>query len=291
MKKIINKISIIATVAILFSSCEDSEDFTGASNLSFNDVNVTLSTSQASYTFNESMIDSDDETTNTILITGSLDSPQPIDVKVSFSKTSGEATSEDYSLETLLIPAGKTSASAKVTINKTGDIEGTETLTITAKGDGNINLSSFSLPVTIDNDYINDVLELSTTWAGSYEDADSLITVDFCSIDFDVLLFTAAGSFVGYVGATSSCTETSSLSGLDDGEYFLVLNLYNNILSGLNFTEDIPVTITYSQEHFIPETSFTVMPYNLSSVGSDSEFSAVATITVEDGYNYTITPL
>ena len=71
---------------------------------------------------------------------------------------------------------------------------------------------------------MNDVLEFSTTWAGSK--TVNLIGVDgaeldFCTIDIDVVLYDSAGDYVQYLGASSSCTETGSISDVPDGEYYV----------------------------------------------------------------------
>jgi hypothetical protein len=51
-------------------------------------------------------------------------------------------------------------------------------------------------------------------------------------------------------------------------------------------TDDLPVTITYNQEHFI-SGSFVYNSLNLSSQG---DLIAVASLKVS-GYNYTVEPL
>jgi len=289
MKNIIKYICFSISIGLLLTSCEDSEEFTGASRINHSDVSVTLTSSQSTYTFNEADIDPDDPTTYSVNVTGSIAEPQSIDVIVSFKQTGGNADNHDYSVGEIRIPAGSTSGSTNIEVNKTGDIEGTETFTLQAVADGNSRLSSaYSVTTTI-NDWINDVLEFSTNWSGSYSytsTGGANVTLDFCKIDIDVYVFTSTGSYVGDLGATASCTETGSISGLPDGDYFLVLDVYDNPLSVFGATETVPVTISYSQEYF-DSGSFTVNSINL---GSPEGLTAVATISVS-GYNYTITPL
>jgi hypothetical protein len=289
MKNILKKISFLFIGALIFTSCDD-EDYTGASQLTHTDAIITVTAAQSSYSFNENLIDGDAPETYSFAISASIPNTENVNVTVTFSQKSGNADSSDYSVGEIIILAGDTSASTMMEVLYTGDIEGTETFVLSASTEGNSVLGSpFEIPVTI-SDKVNDVLAFSTTWEGSFTDADdTLITVDFCAIDMDVLLFTTAGSFVQYLGASSSCTETGSISGLADGDYYLVINLYANPLVGLGLTETVPVTISYSQNYF-SSGSFVYNNFNLGSVGGVSVLEAVATITVE-GYNYTVTPL
>jgi hypothetical protein len=289
MKNILKTISFLFIGALIFTSCDD-EDYTGASQLTHTDATITVTAVQSSYAFNENLIDEDAPETYSFAISASITKTENVDITVRFNQKSGNADTSDYSVGDIVIRAGDTSASTMVEVLYTGDIEATETFTLSASTEGNSTLSGpFEIPVTI-TDKVNDVLEFSTTWEGSFTDADdTLITADFCAIDMDVLLFTAAGSFVQYLGATGSCTETGSISSLADGDYFLVINLYANPLSGMGLTETVPVTISYSQDSF-SSGSFVYNDFNLGSVGGDSVLEAVATITVE-GYNYTVTPL
>ena len=273
---------------VMLTSCTD-EDHTGASGINYSSVAITLTSAQATYTINESLIDIDVPSTYTITITASIPETQQVDAYVTFEQTEGKADGNDYSVGELKIPAGATTASTKIEIHKTGDIEGIETFNLSAKTNGNFTLaSSFNLPVTIIDDHINDVLEFSITWSGSYtfESFFGEVTADFCLIDLDVLLFNSAGSFVQYLGATGACTETGSISGLPDGEYYLVIEVYDNPFYITGESEPVPVTISYNQEYFASE-SFVSNSFDMGTTG----LVAVATITISDGYNYTVTPL
>ncbi|PQJ82571.1 hypothetical protein BTO16_08280 [Polaribacter glomeratus] len=278
------------SISILFTSCEDNDQFTGASSLKWSDVAVTLSSAQTSYTINESLIDEDNPSTYSIKITATIAQPQPINAVVSFKQASGNANSADYSVGEIVIAAGQTVGSTNVEVFKTGDIEGTETFNLQAMVDANFTINSFNLPVTISNDFVNDVLEFSTTWAGEYtfDNGPASTTIDFCTIDFDVELYTTAGDFVQYLGATGACTETGSITGLPNGDYFVVLNLYDNPNTPFAETETVPVTVSYSQANFATAGSFTNTANNLSTPAGT--LTAVATVTV-NGYNYTVTPM
>ncbi|MGB4743002.1 MAG: hypothetical protein WBH49_05110 [Flavobacteriaceae bacterium] len=80
-----------------------------------------------------------------------------------------------------------------------------------------------------------------------------------------------------------------SLSGLADGSYFLVVDLYDNPFSTLNTGHPLPITLNISQEYF-PETETTII-HNGYTTDSSSGLQAIATLDVVGGYNYTVTPL
>ena len=289
MKNIIKYIGFTLSIGLLLTSCEDNEEFTGESVLAWGDQPITVTSSASSYTFDEAAIDEDVPSTYSVTVTASIAEAQPVSALISFKQTGGNADGDDYSVGNITIPAGSTSASTNIELNYTGDVEGSESFTLEAIADGNFNLSSaYSVTVTIE-DKINDVLDLSTNWSGeySYSAGSASVTLDFCEIDVDVLLFSAAGSFMGYLGATGACTEVGSLSGLPDGDYFIVLDLYDNPHEVFGATATVPITVTYNQDYIGTSGSFTYTGINLSSA---SDLYAAAIVSVS-GYNYTITTL
>jgi len=289
MKNIIKYIGFTLSIGLLLTSCEDNEEFTGESVLAWGDQPITVTSSASSYTFDEAAIDEDVPSTYSVTVTASIAEAQPVAALISFKQTGGNADGDDYSVGNITIPAGSTSASTNIELNYTGDVEGSESFTLEAMADGNFNLSSaYSVTVTIE-DKINDVLDLSTNWSGeySYSAGSASVTLDFCEIDVDVLLFTGAGGFVGYLGATGACTEVGSLSGLPDGDYFIVLDLYDNPHEVFGATATVPITVTYNQDYIGTSGSFTYTGINLSSA---SDLYAAAIVSVS-GYNYTITTL
>jgi hypothetical protein len=289
MKNIIKYIGFTLSIGLLLTACEDKEEFTGESVLAWGDQPITVTSSANSYTFNEDAIDEDVPSTYSVSITASIAAAQPVSALISFKQTGGNADGDDYSVGNITIPAGSTSASTNIELNYTGDVEGSESFTLEAMADGNFNLSSaYSVTVTIE-DKINDVLDLSTNWSGeySYSAGSAVVSLDFCEIDIDVLLYSTAGSFMGYLGATGACTEVGSLSGLPDGDYFIVLDLYDNPHVAFGATATVPVTVTYNQDYIGTSGSFTYTGINLSS---PSDLYAAATVSVS-GYNYTVTAL
>ena len=289
MKNIIKYIGFTLSIGLLLTSCEDKEEFTGESVLAWGDQPITVTSSANSYTFDEAAMDEDVPSTYSVSVSASIAEAQPVSALITFKQTGGNADSDDYSVGNITIPAGATSGSTNIEVNYTGDVEGSESFTLEAMADGNFNLSSaYSVTVTIE-DKINDVLDLSTNWSGeySYSAGSATVTLDFCEIDVDVILFTGAGDFVGYLGATGACTEVGSLSGLPDGDYFIVLDLYDNPHVTFGATATVPVTVTYNQDYIGTSGSFTYTGINLSS---PSDLYAAATVSVS-GYNYTVTAL
>ncbi|KGL62830.1 hypothetical protein [Polaribacter sp. Hel1_85] len=291
MKNTIKNIGLFAIVAVFFASCEDDNDNTGASLLNYSPATVTLS-STSNTVFDESAIDADDESTYVVTITATLPSPQPVNAVIDLVQSGGTASASDFSAGTITIPAGSLTASADVEIMQTGDIEGTETLDITGKARANFNITPYTFSASIENDYINDHLEFSTTWSGSYtyelSTGTAENTVDFCGVDIDVLAYELATGNYYDLGGTGSCTETGSMGELPDGDYYVLLYIYGNPYATLGQTEIVPVSISYSQEHFDTSGSFVSEAVTLAT--PEQELLAVAQIT-KSGYNFTVTPL
>lgn len=287
MKNNINYILASFVLLGLLTSCND-DDLTGEALLKdYSPSTVTLSSSSPTV-FNESAINEDDPSTYQIEVTASIPSPQPINAVINLYQSGGTADASDFELHSITIPAGDTSASATVDIMQTGDIEGTETLEIQGKAVSNFNVAPFTLSVTIEDDYINNNLDLVLSWDGSAEDGD-LTIASFCDIDFDLLLFDSAFAFVGYVLGSAACPEEGSLSGLADGVYYLVSDLYSNPYSGLGLQDTLPLTLSWSQEYF-DETSGSISTdqYTLSS--ADGLGGLIVVLEVSNGYEYSLSP-
>jgi hypothetical protein len=286
MNKIIKKISLLSFALLLFQACDDNE----TSNITIvplDPIDIAVTVNENDVIINESEIDTSQDYT----ITATIEEAQQVDLALMLTQTGGTATlGDDFGFhdEYIIISAGETTASAVVHIYKTGDIETTdETLSVgLITADKNAKIAAFNFNATITDDYITDVLDFSTTWAGST--TANLIggvtaELDFCAIDIDVLLFNSTGDFLGYLGATGDCIETGSMSGLPDGEYYVVLDLYSNDLVPYGSTETLPVTISYNQESFI-SGSIVNTELNLSSpIGQTA-----AVVVTKNGYNYTV---
>ena len=278
----------IFLISLAFTSCDDNENSTVAMQ-SYRPITIDISVSENNVIVDESAIIGSRVAYE---VTATLPGAQSLDYVINFEQNGGTSDSDDFTTDNIIIRAGALSGKSNIEILKTGNIEGNETLSIkavtfeeTAKLSGEIEFKA-----TIENDFIDDTLSFSTTWSGNHTftgPGKTEITLDFCSMDFDVILYTTAGAFVGYLGATSSCTETGSTpQGLPDGEYYYVLDLYANDLTAYGLTTGVPITVTYNQSNSDSGT-FTTNLYNLASpLGT----TAIAKIT-KSGYNFTINPL
>lgn len=289
-----NKINILLSSILAFGlliSCNEDDDATGASALDYSPATVTLSSSSPT-SFSESDIDEDNASTYEIVITASVSEPQVVNAVINIVQSGGTATSDDYEAGTITIKAGDLTGSTTINILKTGDIEGMETLELTGTSPSNFNVSPFTFSATIEDDYVNDLLDLTLSWDGSAEDGD-LKLESFCDVDFDLILYDSAFSSLGYVLGSSACPEHDTLSGLADGTYYLVADLWSNPYSGLGLTDTLPLTLTWSQEHFETSGSISSENYNLSSVGSDAGDGLgglIVVLEVSNGYEYTLSP-
>ena len=139
-------------------------------------------------------------------------------------------------------------------------------------------------------DVCDDTITFKTNWSGNYTftgPGSTEITVDFCNIDLDVLLYDATGSMVRFLGATSSCLEIGTTAqGLPDGDYYVVIEVSENDLLGFGLTEPVPVRVAYNTTHSGSGT-FT---NNSFTLGSPTGQTTIATVT-KSGYNFTVTPM
>ncbi len=288
MKNILKNIGLLVFTGILFTGCDD-DDFTGASEINYSPATVTLSTLSPTV-FDESAIDEDDASTYTITIEANLAEAQPTDAVIDLMQVGGSADGSDFHAGTITIAAGGTSGSGTVEILQTGDIEGDETLSIGGEARANFNVAAFEHTVTIQNDYINDVLDLELSWDGEFtiEDDFSSATYGFCAIDFDVLIYDAGFADTGiYDAATGACPEHVGFGpGMADGDYFIVVDLWDNPYSGLGAGETIPVALNFSQEFFETSGSVPTTAYTTDATGGTI---AIAIVT-KSGNNYTVAP-
>lgn len=278
----------IFLISLAFTSCDDNENYTVAIQ-SYRPITIDISVSENNVIVDESAIIGSRVAYE---VTATLPEAQSLDYVINFEQNGGTSDSDDFTTDNIIIRAGELSGKSNIEILKTGNIEGNETLSIkavtfeeTAKLSGEIEFKA-----TIENDFIDDTLSFSTTWSGNTTftgPGATEITLDFCSMDFDVSLYTTAGAFVRYLGATGSCTETGSTpQGLPDGEYYYVLDLYANDFTAYGLTTGVPITVTYNQSNSDSGT-FTTNLYNLASPTGKT---AIAKIT-KSGYNFTINPI
>ena len=288
MKKTIKNIALLLFTGIIFTAC-DNDDATGDSSIDYSSVEVTLSSTMNNTVIDESSIDPDD--LPVVTITATLAEPNPLSLRVPILiANSSTADAEDFIMAEFIIPALQTSATLEIEIAKNGYVEGNETLVLTGADAANMTVTPFELTVSIENDFINDVLDLELAWDGEFVNDDVTLT-SICAIDYDLILASDAG-LIGYIAGTAACPETGAISGLADGTYYLLADLYDNPLSGMGFTDVIPLTLNYSQEFFgsgtLTNSSHTL---NMAGATNQSVLATMAVVTVTDGYNYTLSPL
>ncbi|GGG42033.1 hypothetical protein [Bizionia arctica] len=295
MKKHIKTIALIAFTGILFTACSDDDDNTGASGINYTSQNVTLA-SPSPTEFWETAIDPADPSTNKVVIIASIPEITTADAVIDLNFSGSAVMDDDYEVSNsmIIIPAGSTSSSATITILSTGDIEGDETIIVTASAnDGNFTLTPFTETFTIlgAGDYINDVLNMEFDWEGevTFEDDFSSGVYNFCGMDFDILVFDAAFVDTGNIDAqTGDCPEYLDFDATTpDGEYILVALLYENPYADLTLAAEVPMSVNYDQEFFT--TSGTIEVAGFTTDSPDGTQIALATVT-KDGFNYTVTP-
>jgi hypothetical protein len=278
----------IFLLSLAFTSCED-DDSSSVAIQSYSPATITMSLSDNDVTISEDAL-SDDGAVYTV--TATLAEAQTLDYVINFEQAGGTANADDFATHNIIIRAGATSGSSEITVLKTGDLEGEETLSIkattyetTATLAGDIVFNA-----TITDDYVDDGLNFSTTWSGSYSFTDGSVesTLDFCDVDLDFVLYELATGSYYDLGGTGSCTETGSMEGLPDGDYYILAVVYGNPFAAIGQTEVLPLTVSYSLEHFEYSGSFTSSAINLATAAD--EVIAIGTVT-KTGYDYTVAPL
>ena len=288
MKNITKLLFVITTLALVFVGC-DNDDYTGHSKINFNAPTATYSsTAGNNITVLESSVDPDDGETFTIEAT--LSEAVQFDTYIDLTQTGGTVDGGDYEVTRIFVPSLHTTGTGTVTFFKTGNVEGDETLELTANtNSANVNGSDV-FNFTIEDDYVNDVISFTFDWSGSYSYTpfgSVEVTADYCDIDMDFLIFDGGFNIVPvFDAATGSCPEHFDLSSLGDGIYYLVADMWENPIAGLNMNQDLPITISYDQEYF-GSGEFVYNGYNTNDT---SGMYIIATLEVSGGYNYVVAP-
>ncbi|WP_417889867.1 hypothetical protein [Xanthomarina gelatinilytica] len=292
MKKINKMLFLVAlSVGIFTTSCSE-DDYTGASMINYSSPTVTLSTASTNVVVDESAIPEDGEFL--IPVTASISEPVLADIHIPLVQTGGTADAHDFDLGTMIITSGTTSATTNIVIYNTCDtgVEGNETLTVSfADNIANAKMTPFSMDISIENDWVNDVIEFEFDWSGELTYTAGVpaeVTIDFCDADIDFALADNGGNVLGYIAATASCPEAGGFSGLPDGTYFILAEVYDNPFSGLGLTDTMPITTTYSHCGFDTAGSFVNSVLNTATISGD--VIPLATVEISGGYNYTVTP-
>lgn len=291
MKNIFLKLTYLAVFALVLASCEK-EDYTGYSTANFVKPSATFSsTAGTNITVDESAIDSENGSTYTI--TATLSSASLVDTYIDLTKVSGTLGSDEFATESIYIPAQSLTGTGTVTIFQTGDVEGTETLQIKANANGHsANVTgNGTFNFTVNNDYINNVISFTFDWDGDYSFVDASgadITIHFSDIDYDFYLYDSDFNDMGiYDAASGSSPEHVDFSGLADGTYYIIVDIYDNPYAGWGTNQNVPITVSWEQDYF-DSGSFV---YNNFTTEDASGTELVAEITVTNGYVYTVSAL
>ncbi len=288
MKNITKLLFVITTLALVFVGC-DKDDYTGHSRVNYVAPTVTFSTSGGNnISFQETSIDVDNG--EEVVIEATLSEAVQFDIYIDLTQTGGTVDGSDYEVSRIYIPSLQTTGTGTVTFFKTGNVEGDETLELTANANSaNVNGSDV-FNFTIEDDYVNDVISFTFDWSGSYSYTpfgSVEVTADYCDIDMDFLLFDSAfNNIPPWDAATGSCPEHFDLSGLADGSYYLVSDMWDNPLAALNTNQDMPITVSYNQDYF-GSGEFVYNGYNTNDT---SGMYIIAVLEVSGGYNYVVTP-
>lgn len=241
-KQILYIIIILLSFSIL--SC-DRDDYTDDSVLVPRNSNGTLSIDLPA-----EMVEND----TVFEFTVTVDPPQVVDIHIPVSAVSdGTAVEdEDFTVSHLLvIPAFESTATGQLTILSDCEIEENEKVTIQIGNAENANLNLSQSTHTIDlTNSIGDGLDVYATWEGTV----NVGGVDYAlceNVDIDLYLLDADGNnLFGYDGATGNCTEHIVMSGLADGTYDLMANLWLHTVPYDSVTMEIatyPISVEFDK--------------------------------------------
>ncbi len=243
MKRIINFRYFAILIAILsFASCEK-EDFTGHSKLKPTSPTITVTgVNPDGY----SLVEGGQKFTFDV----NLSTAQIADTKLYVKQIAGDATQGvDFAVDnSVLIPAGATTAAVTVEVFEDDLVEDTETFRIQI-GDNTTANASFS-PVTVDFEILNvtgDALVVDLSWATNAKDVigldlDATDAVDMRMLIIDVgadtiLTVIDGGSFESYV-----------FDDLPDGEYLIASDIYSTVDAGdFNGALTIDMALKFNQ--------------------------------------------
>jgi len=253
---------------------------------------------------------------NQLIINIATDKPIDRSLTFTFRQTGGTANEDDYSVAPAVIAPYSKTAQIVLTANVDYDFTATETI-IGEVGVYSIAEKYLLNPKTVNptkmtitiNNTVSPKLDVSLSWDASVVVAG--VTKDAAdSIDFDFIVCPETGfditdpwaTEIGvYDAASSSHPEHMSLSGLDDGSYLIVADLYNNKFYGKSDgSVKIPIIASFTRQGTsVIDTKVSQNPAemmadntpgfaNSNPRGLYSYFAVIAKITVA-GDKYTIT--
>ena len=304
MKK--NKFNILLLTFLMagltFTSCENEDDATGDSVVIVNSGAAAIEAVTPGLVFSATNNVNEGGVKRVLEYAVTLQDVQPVDIYVTVTLASGDAVEgDDFDFDhSVRIPAFTKRGVGTVTILKDDEVESTETFTLKIGdfNDPNVSFPGANLAFNItDFGDLNLVLDWNTTFEFSG------ISLTLCDIGYDVdyYLLDAEGNDVsGFQSATGACPEemsismdeTNTSSYVEDGEYELFMNLYDDAgLASVAISPafEIKTTVNYTRDNSSFSGSF--MQDSADAIDSDfgnvpnydSEFMYVATLKIENG--------
>ncbi len=250
---------------------------------------------------------------NQLVINIATDKPIDRSLTFTFRQTGGTANADDYSVEPAVIAPYSKTAQIVITTNVDFDYTATETI-IGEVGVYSIAEKYLLNPKTVNptkmtitiNNTVSPELNVEFSWnADVVIDGDTYDAADY--IDFDFIVCPEAGFDISdpwateigiYDAATGSSPEHMTLSGLANGSYLLVADLYYNDFVGYSDgSVKIPIVASFTRQGTnIIDTKVGINPAQMmadNTPGFDNDPSGaynvvVAKVTVA-GNKYTIT--
>ncbi|HEX8562545.1 MAG TPA: hypothetical protein VF676_06145 [Flavobacterium sp.] len=253
----------------------------------------------------------------TFTVTSDRPISQDIDLKLEVVNDESEATFRDFVAvggdETTLdgggfgegqigymltFPAFATSHTFTISLDRDLLIEGTENLELYLRSAGNGNglVAEGSDRITVAvSDYVSNDIGIRLDWSGdSFDDFGSAVEGDFHDYDFDIYVFDAAtfDEVSEYAGATGALPENVELLNdeLADGEYYIIVDLFDSPATTPAVPVAIPVQLTVSKFGVWSETiSLDYMTNHATSApGGLAGGEMIAATIVKTGTTYTL---
>lgn len=268
------------TVGLFMLSC-DQEDNTGFSTLVPTSPNLDITVSET----NVILVEND----QVFEFTASISQVQLVDVKLYAFQADGDADGDDYALDgSIVIPAGTTSATGKLTILKDDILEDTETLKVQIGNNKTANTTPNSafIDITILN-YTEGDLILDMNWAMSETTTDNsgeeIDPEDFADLR---LLISSTPDNAGDIGvADDSGFKTFVLSSdTPDGMYYVVADF----TEASSIVKDLDLLLDFNQTGVINNDSYDY-PSALNTGNSCATVYYVMAELEKNGESYTIT--
>jgi len=227
---LIHKLIGLALLAIVMAGCDTASQEV-AEVISPDGYPVaTISTDATATTFMEG---------DTIIFTVSIDKQLDTDVSFTARITDGDATDDDFHVETGVIEAFTNSAEVMIVINQDADAEADETVTMEVGAFATAtrylihpDSETEEISFTIEN-YASNVLEMVFSWDRdvevdpNYPDFPDYRDIEHTGSEMDFDIFITDWSVYA---ATGGHPEEMEFDGLDDGTYIIWCELWENYL-------------------------------------------------------------